>query len=108
MHHRFVLLIAVGVSLALLSAVPSAGRQGVTPTHIKSISAAEFFTPTKVWTAHLSMSADAWQAMQPQNGTRRRIRIRRQPVPRPARRPQRRRGAAGDRVRLRARHAADR
>ena len=59
---------ALGVSLALLPAAPSARRQDVTPTSITSISATEFFTPAKVWTAHLSMSADAWLAMQPRYG----------------------------------------
>jgi hypothetical protein len=67
-RHPFVRLVALlGVSLALLPAAPSAGRQ-VTPTRITSISASEFFTPTTVWTAHLSLSADAWQAMQPRYG----------------------------------------
>ena len=41
---------------ALLWAEPFAARQGVAPTNITSISAAEFFAPAKVWTAHLSMS----------------------------------------------------
>jgi spore coat protein CotH len=62
-------LAALGVSLALLSAAPSAGRQGVTPTTVTSIRAADFFMPTKVWTAHLSMSAEAWRDMQPRYGT---------------------------------------
>ena len=69
MRHRFVGPDRrSGVGLALLSTAPSAARQDLTPTNVTSISAAEFFTLTKVWTAHLSMSADAWRAMQPQNG----------------------------------------
>ena len=65
---RFIRLIAVvAVGLACLSTVPSA-RQTVTPTNVTSITPAEFFTPTKVWTASLSMSPEAWQAMQPQGG----------------------------------------
>jgi hypothetical protein len=69
MRHALVRPVAVlGVSLALLSTEPSAARQATAPTNITSIKAAEFFTPTRVWTAHLSMSADAWQAMQPRYG----------------------------------------
>jgi spore coat protein H len=63
---RPVAVLAVG--LALLTAAPSARRQDATSANIASISTAEFFTPTRVWTAHLSMSADAWQAMQPRVG----------------------------------------
>ena len=58
----------VGIGLALLGTAPSAARQNVKPTNITSIRAAEFFLPTKVWTASLSMSADAWKAMQPRQG----------------------------------------
>ena len=65
-RHR--LLTAVVAILALLGTAPFAARQDVTPTNVTSIGAAEFFTPTRVWTAHLSMSAEAWQAMQPQYG----------------------------------------
>jgi spore coat protein H len=60
---------ALGVGLALLTTAPSAARQGVTATNVTSITAAEFFTPTKVWTAHLSLSAGSWQAMQPRHDT---------------------------------------
>jgi hypothetical protein len=68
MRHRFVHLIAaLGTGLALLTG-PSAARQAVTPTNVTSITAAEFFTPTKVWNATLSISAEAWRAMQPQYG----------------------------------------
>ena len=63
---RFGAVVLVG--LALLSAGPSAGRQDVTPLSVESITQSEFFTPTKVWTAHLSLSADAWEAMQPRYG----------------------------------------
>lgn len=63
----------LGVGLALYSTAPSAARQGAAleeaaPTNVTAISAAEFFTPTKVWTASLSMSAEAWRAMQPRYG----------------------------------------
>ena len=69
MTHPFVRLIAVGgLALTLLGTAPSAARQDIKPTNIASIRAAEFFSPTKVWKAHLSMSADAWQAMQPRQG----------------------------------------
>jgi spore coat protein H len=69
MRHLFVRLVAAfGVGLAVLSTAPSAARQDVTVPNSTSISAAEFFTPTKVWTAHLSMTADAWRAMQPRSG----------------------------------------
>jgi spore coat protein CotH len=59
---------AVLITLALLPAAPSARRQDVIPTNITSISAADFYTPTKVWRAHLSMSQESWLAMQPQAG----------------------------------------
>ena len=65
----FARLIAVaGIGLTLLGTAPSAARQDVKPTNITSIRPAEFFSPTKVWKAHLSMSAEAWQAMQPRQG----------------------------------------
>ena len=63
----FVRLIAV-IGLVLLGTGLPAARQDASPTNITSISAAEFFSPAKVWTAHLSLSADAWQAMQPTQG----------------------------------------
>src|SRR5688572_21321110 len=65
-HH---LVAAFVVGLTLLGTAPFAARQDVTPTNVTSIRAAEFFAPTKVWTAHLSMSAEAWQAMQPRYGS---------------------------------------
>jgi hypothetical protein len=65
-HHRLVAALVAG--LVLLGTAPFAARQDVTPTNITSIRAAEFFTLTKVWTVHLSMSADAWRAMQPRYG----------------------------------------
>ena len=57
------------VGLALLGTTPFAARQDVTPTNVTSISAAEFLSPAKVWTARLSMSADAWRELQPQYGS---------------------------------------
>jgi hypothetical protein len=70
MPQPFLRFIAVaGIGLALLGTAPSAARKGDTPTNITSIRAAEFFSPTKVWKAHLSMSADAWKAMQPRYGS---------------------------------------
>ena len=57
------------VGLALIWTTLAAARQDVPPTNITSIRAAEFFAPTRVWTAHLSMSADAWLAMQPRQGS---------------------------------------
>ena len=69
MRYSFVrLVVALSVGLNLLATIPSAARQDGTPTNITSIRPAEFFSPTKVWRAHLSMSADAWQAMQPRQG----------------------------------------
>jgi hypothetical protein len=69
MPQPFARLIAVaGIGLTLLVTAPSAARQDVTPTEVTSIRAAEFFSPTKVWKAHLSMSAEAWKAMQPRQG----------------------------------------
>ena len=57
------------VGLALLGTAPFAARQDVTPTNVTSINAAEFLAPAKVWTARLSMSADAWRELQPQYGS---------------------------------------
>jgi hypothetical protein len=68
MRHLLVRLTASAVGLALLGAVPSAAPPDVTPTKITSISAADFFSPTKVWNAHLNLSAEAWKAMQPKYG----------------------------------------
>ena len=62
------LVAAFGVGLALVWTT-TAARQDVPPTNITSIGAADFFAPTKVWKAHLSMSADAWLAMQPRQGS---------------------------------------
>jgi spore coat protein CotH len=56
------------VALALLGTAPSAARQAVTATNVTAISAAEFFLPTKVWIADLSVTAENWQAMQPRQG----------------------------------------
>jgi hypothetical protein len=62
------LVATAGLCLALLGTSSIAARQHTAPTNITAIDAADFFTPTKVWTAHLSMSAEAWQAMQPRQG----------------------------------------
>jgi spore coat protein H len=71
MRHAFVCLVAASLVVqTLLWAEPFAARQGVVPTNITSISGAEFFAPAKVWTAHLSMPAETWQAMQPRYGQR--------------------------------------
>jgi spore coat protein H len=70
MNRPFGRLIAtLSVTLALLGTAPDAARQGTAPTNVTSIKAAEFFSPTKVWKAQLSMSADAWNEMQPRNGS---------------------------------------
>ncbi len=60
-------ILAAVVAIGLFSTGPSA-RQDATPTTITSITQAEFYSPTKVWKAHLSMSAEAWKAMQPRQG----------------------------------------
>jgi len=71
MRHGFVCLVAAPLVVqTLLWAQPFAARQDPAPTNITSISAPEFFAPAKVWTAHLSMPAEAWQAMQPRYGAR--------------------------------------
>ncbi len=59
---------AAVVVLALLAVAPSAARQEVTPTNVSSISADQFFSASKVWKARLTMSAEAYQAMQPRQG----------------------------------------
>ena len=56
--------VALLVGLTLLSTGPSA-RQDAAPTKVTSITAADFFSATRVWTAHLTMTAEAWEAMQP-------------------------------------------
>jgi hypothetical protein len=58
----------VVVCLAVSATAPFAARQNG-PTNVTSITQAEFFSPTKVWTATLTLSAEAWQAMQPRYGT---------------------------------------
>ena len=68
MRHLCIRLIPLAICLALLG-TSSAARQDVTPTNVTSISAADFFTQTKVWKAHLSLSAEAWRAMQPRQGS---------------------------------------
>ncbi len=50
------------------SAAPQDGPREATPTKVTSITVAQFFTPTKVWTAHLTMSPEAWKEMQPTYG----------------------------------------
>jgi spore coat protein H len=70
MRHGFVCLVAAPLLVTLLWAQPFAALQDPGPTNITSISASEFFAPAKVWTAHLSMPAEAWQAMQPRYGSR--------------------------------------
>ena len=68
MRRLFLRLFAVaGIGFALLG-TPSAARQDVTPTNVTSIDAAAFFSPTKVWHAHLTLSAEAWRALQPRQG----------------------------------------
>lgn len=61
-------VLAVLVAVSSLSAWPAAGRPQAEPTNVKSISAAEFFSPTTVWDAHLTLSADDWRDMQPRYG----------------------------------------
>ena len=77
MRHPFVrLAVVLTIGIALLSTAPSAARQGSpgrqpTPTNVTAITAAEFFAPAKVWTVSLTMSAEAWAAMQPRQGASR-------------------------------------
>lgn len=67
MWRQFIqLILAAVIALGLFGSAPSAAWQDA--TSITSIKAADFFTPTKVWKAHLTMSAEAWQAMQPKYG----------------------------------------
>jgi len=47
----------------------SGARQGTGAATIASLTAADFFSPTKVWDVHLAMTAEAWQAMQPRYGS---------------------------------------
>ena len=59
--------LVTALALTLLSTA-SAARQGSTATSITSTSTAEFFAPAKVFTTHLTMTAEAWEAMQPRYG----------------------------------------
>jgi spore coat protein H len=59
---------ALAIALTLLWTAAAATRQDVAPAELTSIDAAQFFVPTKVWKAHLTISADAWRAMQPRYG----------------------------------------
>jgi spore coat protein H len=68
-HASAGVIAALMVGLHLLGVAASAARQDATPTNITAIRAAEFFAPAKVWKAHLSMSAEAWKAMQPRYGS---------------------------------------
>ncbi|MGH9240281.1 MAG: CotH kinase family protein [Vicinamibacterales bacterium] len=61
------LFAVAGIGLGMLG-TPSAARQDVTPTNVTSITQSDFFSPTKVWTANLTLSADAWRALQPRQG----------------------------------------
>jgi hypothetical protein len=70
MRHLLIRLItASSIGLALLGTAPSAARQDVTPADVTSITQAEFFSPTKVWKAQLTLSAEAWESMQPRYGS---------------------------------------
>ena len=67
MHRRFIRPpVALVLTLVLLSVTFSARQQG-TPASTTTGTAAEFFTPTRVWKAHLTMTPEAWEAMQPRN-----------------------------------------
>ena len=68
MRRPFLRLVAALV--AVLWAEPFAARQETVPTNVTSTTSAQLFSPTKVWRVHLSMSADAWKAMQPRYGQR--------------------------------------
>jgi spore coat protein H len=69
MRHTLARTVTVSlVVLTLFGTAPSSARQAAGPTNVTSIRQDEFFTPTKVWTAHLTMTAEAWQAMQPRQG----------------------------------------
>jgi len=61
-------IVALCLGLALLGTGTYAARQSAAPTNITSIRPVDFFSPTKVWKAHLSMTAEAWAAMQPRGG----------------------------------------
>ena len=52
--------------VVLLPVAPVASSEQA--TRVTDITPAEFFTTTKVWDAHLTLTADAWRAMQPRNG----------------------------------------
>lgn len=60
--------VVLSLGVALLSTEPSAARQAATTASVAPTSTAEFFTATKVWTASLTMTAEAWAAMQPRYG----------------------------------------
>ena len=59
---------ALIVGVTLFSTASSA-RQDTASTRVTAITAAEFFSAAKVWTAHLTLTAEAWAAMQPRYGS---------------------------------------
>ena len=70
MHRSFIrppvaLGLTLGLALVLLSATSSARQQASAPAN--GMTAAEFFTPARVWKAHVMMTPEAWRAMQPQS-----------------------------------------
>ena len=60
-------LAVLGLTLVALSVAPSARQQSAPASTPAGLTAAEFFTATRVWKAHLTMTPEAWQAMQPRN-----------------------------------------
>src|SRR5687767_4001521 len=62
---RLIALIAVCASIALLAAAPRASD--VAPAALPKDTSA-LFEPTKVWTVHLSVSAENWKKMEPKGG----------------------------------------
>jgi hypothetical protein len=69
MRHSVLRLAAAVAPGMTLPSTGSSARQDTTATKVTSFTAAEFFSATKVRTARLTMTADAWQAIQPHYGS---------------------------------------
>jgi hypothetical protein len=59
---------ALALGITVLS-VASWARQDTAATKVTDITAADFFSAAKVRTAHLTLAAEAWEAMQPRYGS---------------------------------------
>ena len=69
MRRSFPRLAAALILGLTLFSTASLARQDTAATTVTEITAAELFSPAKVWTAHLTLTKEAWAAMQPHYGS---------------------------------------